>query len=219
LHDTLLQSFQGAVIQFQAARTLLLRGADNAMQVVDGAIQAAEEGITEGCAAIQELRGEPAALRELPELLKATGHELVDTHQWNANTPTFSLTVEGKLREPSLIGRDEVYRISREAIRNAFNHAVASHIEVEIRYEQDQLRVRIRDDGKGIDPKVLKAGGRPGHWGIQGMCERARQIGAKLDFWSEGGAGTEVQLTLPARLAYEPSRRRSRFTQFRRSKS
>jgi signal transduction histidine kinase len=117
------------------------------------------------------------------------------------------------------MGGDEVYRISREAIRNAFNHAVASHIEVEIRYEQDQLRVRIRDDGKGIDPKVLKAGGRPGHWGIQGMCERARQIGASLDFWSEGGAGTEVQLTLPARLAYEPSRRRSRFTQFRRSKS
>ena len=219
LHDTLLQSFQGAVIQFQAARNLLLRGADNAMQVVDGAIQAAEEGITEGCAAIQELRAEPVAPRELPELLKATGHELVDTHQWNANTPTFSLTVEGKLRDLSLMFRDEVYRISREAIRNAFAHAVASHIEVEIRYEQDQLRVRIRDDGKGIDPKVLKAGGRPGHWGIQGMCERARQIGASLDFWSEGRAGTEVQLTLPAKLAYEPSRRRSRFTQFRRSKS
>jgi ligand-binding sensor domain-containing protein/signal transduction histidine kinase len=206
LHDTLLQSFQGAVIQFQAARNLLLRGSDNAMQVVDGAIQAAEDGITEGYAAIQELRAESAAVRELPELLKATGHELVDTHQWNANTPTFSLTVEGKRRDLSLMFRDEVYRISREAIRNAFAHADASHIEVEIRYDKDQLRVRIRDDGKGIDPKVLKAGGRHGHWGIRGMCERTQQIGARLDFWSEAGAGAEIQLTVPAKIAYEKCR-------------
>jgi signal transduction histidine kinase len=203
LHDTLLQSFQGAVIQFQAARNLLLRGADNAMQVVDGAIQAAEDGIAEGCAAIQELRAEPATLRELPELLKATGNELVDTNRWNEHTPTFSLIVEGKQRDLSLMFRDEIYRISREAIRNAFAHAVASHIEVEIRYDQDQLRVRIRDDGKGIEPKILKAGGRPGHWGIRGMCERTQQIGARLDFWSEVGAGAEIQLTVPAAMAYK----------------
>jgi signal transduction histidine kinase len=203
LHDTLLQSFQGAVIQFQASRNLLLRGSDNAMQVVDGAIQAAEDGIAEGCAAIQQLRAEPSTLRELPELLKATGNELVDTNRWTAHTPNFSLIVEGKQRDLSPMFRDEIYRISREAIRNAFAHAAASHIEVEIRYDQDQLRVRIRDDGKGIEPKILKAGGRPGHWGIRGMCERTRQIGARLDFWSEVGAGAEIQLTVPAAIAYK----------------
>ena len=99
LHDTLLQSFQGAVFQFQAARKLLLRNADNAMQVVDEAIQAAEEGITEGRTAIQDLRPEPAAQRDLPELLKATGHELADTHQWNGNAPTFGVIVEGKQQD------------------------------------------------------------------------------------------------------------------------
>ena len=79
LHDTLLQSFQGAVFQFQAARKLLLRNADNAMQVIDEAIQAAEEGITEGRAAIHDLRPEPAAQRDLPELLNAAGRELADS--------------------------------------------------------------------------------------------------------------------------------------------
>jgi signal transduction histidine kinase len=206
LHDTLLQSFQGAVFQFHAARKLLLRNADNVMQVIDEAIQAAEEGITEGRAAIHDLRPEPAAQRDLPELLKATGRELADTHQWNGNAPTFGVIVEGRQRDLRIMFQDEVYRISREVIRNAFAHAVASHIEVEIRYDQDQLRVRIRDDGKGIDPKILEDGGQPGHWGISGMRERAQRIGSRLDFWSEMGAGTEVQLTIPAAMAYEKRR-------------
>jgi signal transduction histidine kinase len=68
------------------------------------------------------------------------------------------------------------------------------------------LRLRIRDDGKGIDPKVLKEGGSAGHWGLRGVRERAERIGAQLDFWSEAGAGTEVQLTVPASVAYETSR-------------
>ena len=87
LHDTLLQSFQGAVFQFQAARKLLLRNADNTLQVMDEAIQAAEEGITEGRAAIQNLRPEPAAQRDLPELLKATGRELADSSPMERECP------------------------------------------------------------------------------------------------------------------------------------
>jgi signal transduction histidine kinase len=115
--------------------------------------------------------------------------------------------IEGKQQTlPSML-QDEVYRISRELIRNAFAHAVASHIEVEIRYDQDQLRVRIRDDGKGIDSKILEAGGTSGHFGMPGMRERAQRIGSRLDFWSEEGAGTEVQLTVPASMAYKKQHR------------
>ena len=144
LHDTLLQSFQGAVFQFQAARKLLLRNADNAMQVVDDAIQAAEEGITEGRAAIHDLRPEPAAQRDLPELLNAAGHESATAQEPEGHPPIFSVIVEGKQQTlPSML-QDEVYRISREVIRNAFAHAVASRVEVEIRYDKDQLRVRPR---------------------------------------------------------------------------
>ena len=206
LHDTLLQSFQGAAFQFQAARRLLLRNADNAMQVVDEAIHAAEEGIMEGRTAIGDLRPEPAAQRTLPELLNAACLELETAQKLEGHVPAYQVIVEGKQRDLSPMLQDEVYRISREVVRNAFAHAAAGHIELEIRYDPGQLRLRIRDDGRGIAREVLDAGGRSGHFGIPGMRERAQQIGARLDFWSEMGMGTEVQLTVPAAVAYEKRR-------------
>jgi ligand-binding sensor domain-containing protein/signal transduction histidine kinase len=215
LHDTMLQSFQGAAFQFQAARKLLLRNADNAMEVVDDAIQAAEEGIKEGRATIGDLRPEPAEQRNLPELLNAAGSELIKTHDLNAHAPGYRVFVEGRQQDLSPMLQDEVYRISREVIRNAFLHAAATHIEVEIRYDHDQLRVRIRDDGKGIDPRILDAGGASGHFGIPGMHERAQRIGSRLEFWSEEGAGTEVQLAVPASMAYHKRRDGRRFRFFR----
>jgi signal transduction histidine kinase/ligand-binding sensor domain-containing protein len=214
LHDTLLQSFQGAVFQFQAARRLFLRNADNTLQVIDEAIQAAEEGITEGRSAIHDLRPEPAAQRSLSELLDAAGRELATAHELNGEAPSYRVLVEGEQRGLSPMLQDEVYRISREVIRNAFAHAAASRIEVEIRYDEDQLRLRVRDDGKGIDPKVLEAGGQSGHFGIPGMRERAQRIGAHLSFWSEMGAGAEVELTVPASMAYQKRRNGRRFRLF-----
>ena len=85
---------------------------------------------------------------------------------------------------------------------DAFQHAQAGRIEAEIRYDSRQLRLHVRDDGKGIDSEVLKAGGRAGHYGIPGMRERANRFGGKLDFWSEAGAGTEAVLTVPGGVAY-----------------
>ena len=218
LHDTLLQSFQGAAFQFQAARKLLLRNASNAMQVVDEAIHAAEEGITEGRTAIRDLRPEPAAQRSLPELLNAACRSLATAQELDGHAPNYQVLVEGRQRDLSPMLQDEVYRISREVVRNAFAHAAAGRIEIEIRYDQDQLRLRIRDDGGGIAPEILEAGGRSGHFGIPGMRERAQRIGARLDFWSEMGAGTEVQLTVPAAMAYDKRRngRGSQLSQTRR---
>ena len=213
LHDTLLQSFQGVAFQLQAARKLLLRKAENATAVLDEAILGTEEAIQEGRSAISDLRPEPAAQRTLPELLNAVSRELATAHGGNENAPSYHVVVEGKRQDLSPMLQDEVYRISREVIRNAFAHAASSRIEVEIRYDQDRLRLRVRDDGKGIAAKVLEAGGRPGHFGIPGMRERAQRIGARLDFWSEMGAGTEVELTVPASMAYRkrPDGRRFRF--------
>jgi nitrate/nitrite-specific signal transduction histidine kinase len=75
--------------------------------------------------------------------------------------------------------------------------------------------LRIRDDGKGIDSRVLKDGKRAGHWGLPGIRERAKRIGAQLNLWSEVGAGTEVEISAPASLAYAQSRGSRRFTLFR----
>ena len=95
-----------------------------------------------------------------------------------------------------------MYRITGEGIRNAFLHAEAKQIEVEIHYDDRQLRVRVRDDGKGIDTKLLSDGGPQGHFGLRGMRERAKLMGGKLTVWSELEAGTEVELSVPAARAY-----------------
>jgi hypothetical protein len=96
-----------------------------------------------------------------------------------------------------------------EALRNAFRHAQARQIEVALRYDETQFRLRIRDNGKGIDPKILIRDGRAGHYGLSGMRERAMLIGGKLTVWSEQDSGTEVELSVPATSAYATSPRRS----------
>jgi signal transduction histidine kinase len=97
--------------------------------------------------------------------------------------------------------RDEVYRIGREAIANALRHADARHIEVDVVYAPAHLRLSVRDDGRGIDETVLRDG-RTGHWGLEGMRERAQAIRAAFRVLSRPAAGTEVELVVPAAIAF-----------------
>jgi signal transduction histidine kinase len=206
LHDTLLQTLHGLMFQFQAVRNLMPRRPDAAIQSLDDAINETEKALAEGRNAIQGLRSEPMANGNLAELLRATSRELATSGTAKQAPPVFDLVEEGERQTLSPIAKNEICRIALEILRNAFWHAQAHRIEAEIRYDDHMLRVRIRDDGTGIDPKVLKDGGRAGHWGLRGVRERAQRIGAQLDFWSEAGAGTEVQLAVPAAVAYERPR-------------
>ena len=215
LHDTLLQSFQGALLEFQAARNLFSRRHEEAIRTFDSAISSAEEAIVEGRDAIQDLRPESTGQSDLEHLLTTAGQELASAQESNGNRPVFRVTVEGPRQTLAPVLQDEVYRIGREVLRNAFRHAHASQIEAEIRYDDRLLRVRIRDDGKGIDKKVQEEGARGGHWGLPGVRERAKRISARLAIWSEIGAGTEVELTVPAKVAYAKSLARRRFGLFR----
>jgi signal transduction histidine kinase len=113
--------------------------------------------------------------------------------------------VEGTSRDLAPLVRDDVHRIVSEAMRNAFRHAQAGKIEVEIRYEQRQLRVRVLDNGKGINRKVLAEGGQPGHFGLAGMKERAKLVGGKLAVLSRFNSGTEIEVTIPGSIAYVKS--------------
>ena len=123
--------------------------------------------------------------------------------------PAFHVAVEGEARRLHPILRDEVYKIAAEALRNAFRHSRAKRVEVEIRYDNEQFRLRIRDDGKGIDPALLSDQGREGHYGLRGMRERATLTGGTLAVWSEIDAGTEIELRIPARNAFATAQRRS----------
>jgi signal transduction histidine kinase len=131
--------------------------------------------------------------------MRSLGEELAA----NANSVEFQVHVEGTARDLHPILRDEVYRVTGEAIRNAFRHSEAKQIEVEIHYDERRLRVRVRDNGKGIDPKLLSHDGRERHFGLRGMRERAKLIGGKLTVWSELDASTEVELSIPAARAYK----------------
>ena len=205
LHDTLLQSFQGSLYEVQAARNLFPRRPDDAMQTLDDAIRSAEGAIAEGRDAILDLRSASAAPNDLAHLLAAAGRELSGVATSNGGSPAFCVTVEGSPRDLQTVLQDELYRIGREILRNAFRHAHAKKIEVEIRFDAEVFRIRFRDDRIGIDPEVLKEGARAGHWGLRGVRERAELAGAQLDLWSEMGAGMEVQVTVPASAAYAKS--------------
>jgi ligand-binding sensor domain-containing protein/signal transduction histidine kinase len=203
LHDTLLQSFHGSLFRFQAVRNMLPGRPEEAMQTLDSAIIQTEKALHEGRNSIQQLRSGRLAEDELDEMLAAIGQEIASSQNGHDGAPSFRVIEEGERRGLSPIITEEIVRVARELLQNAFRHARARAIEAEIRYQGDDFRLIVRDDGKGIDPQILKEGGRAGHFGIQGVQERARGIGARLEFWSEAGAGTEVRLTLPGALAYQ----------------
>jgi signal transduction histidine kinase len=212
LHDTLLQSFQGLLLRFQTASNLLPSRAQEAKQKLDNAIDLAAQAITEGRGAVQGLRSSTVVTNDLAVAVSALGKELA-ADQTNENSPVFRVAEEGEPRDLHPILRDEVYRIAGEALRNAFRHAQANRIEVEIRYDAHHLRIRVRDDGKGIGGQVVDHDGRTGHFGLHGMRERAKIIGGNLEVWSSPQSGTELELTIPARVAYATTtERRSWFS-------
>jgi ligand-binding sensor domain-containing protein/signal transduction histidine kinase len=207
LHDTLLQSFHGLMFRFQAARNMLPRRSEEAMQALDAALERTENAIAEGRDAIQGLRASTVVTNELAQAMTALGVEMAShasSQDSASNTTRFRVVVEGPPRDLHPILRDEVYAIAREAVQNAFRHSQALDIEVEIAYNGSSFRLRVRDDGKGIDPAIV-AEGRAGHYGVPGMRERAKRIGGKLDVWTEAGAGTEIELSIRGSIAYGTS--------------
>src|SRR5262249_54682376 len=154
LHDTLLQSFQGVLLKFHAVGYMIRERPEEAEKTLQAVIDQARQAVTEGRDAVQGLRSSTLAGNELARAISILGDELTNRQKDN-HCPDLRVQVEGTVRDLAPIVRDDVYRIAGEAVRNAFLHAQAKEIEVEIRYDERQLRVRIRDNGKGIDPKIL----------------------------------------------------------------
>ena len=206
LHDTLLQSFHGLMLHLQVVDDLLPSG--EAREKLEQTLELADRAIAEGRDAVYDLRSSATTTNDLSQAVRALCDELA-----TPDAAAFQLMVEGPPRDLHPIIRDEVYRIAREALRNAFSHARARHIEAELIYAERMFRLRIRDDGKGIEPAMLEAG-RAGHYGLPGMRERARQIGAEFTIWSRLGTGSEIELSIPGSIAYRTLPRR-RFRRLR----
>jgi signal transduction histidine kinase len=201
LHDTLLQRFSALLLRFQTAGDLLPARPAEAKIILAQAIDQAADALTEGRERVQDLRTSADELNGLAVAIGNLRDELAmgcsGTHE-----VTFRVYVVGTARPLAPMVWDETYRIAAEAVRNAFVHSRGTQSEVELRYGKRQLRLRVRDDGRGIDGTVQNAGGRQGHYGLCGMRERAALVGGNLTIWSAPGAGTEVELTIPASRAY-----------------
>ena len=194
LHDTFLQTIQGSkmvaddALDGPADPTRLRRAIE---QISTWLAQATEEGR----AALNSLRTSTIEKNDLTEALqRATQNGLLPTSM------AVDFSVVGEAKEMHPIVRDEVYRIGYEAIRNSFMHSHGKRLEVRLKYAQD-LSVSVKDDGVGIDPTVL-ANGKQGHFGLQGMRERAERIGGKLTLISSAKHGTEITLVVPGDIVF-----------------
>jgi signal transduction histidine kinase/ligand-binding sensor domain-containing protein len=208
LHDTLLQNFQGLLLRFQTVLALCETRPVEAKEVLRSSIDQTAQAITEGREAVQGLRASTVESNDLAQAITTLGEQLA-AEASSATSAGLHVEVEGTPRNLHPIVRDEIYRVASEALRNAFRHAEAQQIEVEFRYDQRQFRLRVRDDGKGIEATFLTAEGRAGHFGLHGMRERAKLMGGKLTVWTAAQSGTEIELILPAARAYAGSPRRS----------
>jgi signal transduction histidine kinase len=204
LHDTLLQSTQGLILLFQgfAGR---VRDPEHMRMEMEVALDHADSLLNEVRDRVSDLRTTGLDVN-IGETITRAGEEL-----FAESTTKVVVVTTGTPRQLLLPVADNIYRVAREALTNAYAHAQAKIIEIEIAYEAEQFRLNVRDDGRGIDEEVLQNATRPNHFGLQGMRERARRCGGSLNIWSRNAAGTEIALKIPAKTAYSVRQKRVRW--------
>jgi signal transduction histidine kinase len=203
LHDTLLQGFMGASLLLHAA--VEQTPADSPSKPsLTRALRLMRQSIDEGRVVLQGLRSATTTSMSLEHVLSG----LWDEFRSDSGL-LFRMLVSGRSRALRPAVQDQVYLIAREALVNALRHSEATSIEAEVEYLPGRLRVVVRDNGRGIDPEMVRSGRRDGHWGMASMHERAENMGARLKIRSRAAAGTEVELSVPNHSAFEqqPSQR------------
>jgi len=196
LHDTLLQGFLSASMQLHVAVDQVPEDSPVKPRL-DHVQQLMGQVIEEGRNTIRGMRSSGSDSLDLERAFDRIRQEFAIQKEID-----FRVVVEGRPRPLHPILRDEVYRIGREALVNAFRHARAKSIEVEMAYAASHLCLLVRDDGCGIDPQVLRSGS-DGHRGLSGMRERAEGIGARLKIRRRAQGGTEVELSVPSHIAFQ----------------
>lgn len=203
IHDTLLQSMQGLILKLDGV-VRELSPASSARKTLASAIERGERVLVEGRDQIQGIRSDPKTKVGLAMLLARLGEEM------HVAVPGFSVAIEGEERSIREDVFEATYGVGREAIVNAFRHAHAGSIDVQLTYGDDAFTLSVRDDGMGF--AAGHGSSSPDrHWGLTGMKERADGVGGTLEVWSRPGAGTEIQLVLTADRAYLDTARATRW--------
>ena len=195
LHDTFFQGIQGLLLRFNTA-TAQLSPNEPAKKILMETLEQSDSVMLEGRQLVMDLHSEQNGVFDLARSLVLVGEQFA-----SQGRPKYQVLVLGRSRPLHPARGIELYRLGTEAVHNAFQHANASAIEVEILYEHDSLILSIRDDGQGIDEEVIREG-LPGHLGLPGMKKRAQRMGAALSIWSKRANGTEVVVRVPAGVAY-----------------
>lgn len=199
LHDTLLQSTQGLILRLHAS-SRKLPPTDPVRAELEAAMTMAEQVAADGRERVRGLRGDVERARDLGAALMGVAEE---AH--GLETPAVRLVVEGTPRAMQTCAAEEAYMIGREALLNAFRHSRAAQVQILVSYGRQGFHLRISDDGIGL-PQGAEA--MTGHWGLEGMRERAARAGGTLTILSgRSGRGTEIDLQIPASFAWEPRRR------------
>lgn len=204
LHDTLFQGLLGASMLLH--QTVEQMPADSPSKLsLERAIHLVDRAVHDGRVVLQRLHSVGSPPASLEQALSELRNEFT-----SGIGARFRILVAGKPKALNPGIREQIFLIGREAVVNALRHSGATNIEVEVQYLHSRTRVLVRDDGCGIDPEVARSG-RNSHWGLPGMRERAKSFGGKLEVWSEQGAGTEIELSVPAAIAYGGSEARRTF--------
>jgi signal transduction histidine kinase len=196
LHDTFLQGLYALLLRFQAITDAVPEGLP-ARKLMEDALDRADSVLTQGRESLRGLRGDLSMTISLAEELEQLAQECRQDSE-----TVFTLSITGQERALHPVIRDETIQIGKEAIFNAFRHAGAASLHVQLCYDRALFSLSVADDGRGIDPSILAAGGKTGHWGMLGMGERSKKIGAQLTIAARKTGGTEVKLRIPSNLAY-----------------
>jgi len=200
LHDTILQSIQATkLIADHARHGSATQKPGELNEAIVSISNWLAKATTEARAALNDLRSSTLEMNDLAQAFQCSAESL--------GIPAgmrFTVSVEGRSRDLHPIVREEIYRIGNEAISNGLRHSGGDTLKVALIYSH-KLAVRVTDNGKGIAP-VIASGGRPGHFGLLGMQERACRINAKLTIGSGPNGGTVVELVVPGKMAYAEQR-------------
>ncbi|MBB5059584.1 signal transduction histidine kinase [Granulicella aggregans] len=200
LHDTFFQGVQGLLLSFQSASQRLPAN-DLTRGLIEATLVESDRVMLEGRELVLDLRTRSTECNELGRDLTAAAVEFS-----RIAAASYQVVTEGPSMRLNSIVSEDIYRLCKEALHNAFVHAAASEIVVTIVYGRRDLRITVRDNGRGIPREILQRGSVPNHWGLIGMRERAVKIGAQLAIASTPRLGTEILVTIPGQLAYRVER-------------